>query len=63
MNRFENTRKIIVYLHYRSVFVPKLNGIAFISVLMHKNSPQTHIIVTQMMFSSHHEKVDGKDEL
>lgn len=30
---------------------------------MHKNSPQTHIIVTQMIFKSHQESVDGKEPL
>jgi len=49
-------------LRYTSDFDPS-NGIDFISVFIHKNSPHTHIIETHMMLSIHHEKSVGNEPL
>lgn len=51
------------YLFYKSALVPRLRGIAFISVLMQRNSPQTQVIVTQMTLNIHQENVVGKAAL
>ena len=40
-----------------------LTGIALNSVRMHRNSPETHIIATQIMFITHQDKNEGKNPL
>ena len=39
------------------------NGMAFISVRRHKNSPMTHVTATHESCRIHHEADDGNDEL
>ena len=48
---------------YRSAFGPTLNGIAFSSVLMQRNSPKTVIIITLMIVTSHQVSVLGNAPL
>ena len=43
-----------ISLYHRSAFGVMLTGIARSSVLMHKNSPDTHIIVMQTILINHH---------
>ena len=49
--------------YHRSAFGVMLTGIALNSVLMHKNSPDTHIIVIQTMFINHHVIVFPNEKL
>ena len=55
----EKDFEIIWDLHYKSTFVCLIMGIAFNSVLIHKNSPATHITAIQMELINHHEKYSG----
>lgn len=45
--------------HYKSVFGPRLKGIALSSVRKHRNSAETHMSDAQATLSAHHENVVG----
>ena len=47
---------------YTSLLVES-KGMDFISVFIHKNSPQTQVILTQTKLSNHQEKRIGKHPL
>ena len=49
-----------LFFYHRSDFGVILTGIALSSVLMHKNSPDTHIIVMHTIFINHHVMVPPK---